>query len=65
MVFAVPEAEVTDLIRSILMGIGCLAVMGVVSCSMLGAGAMVAADRAIERAEKIEAEKNDKGPWDK
>jgi threonine dehydrogenase-like Zn-dependent dehydrogenase len=59
------EADVTDLFRSILMGIGCLAILGVVSCSMLGAGAMVAADRAIERAEKIEAEKNEKGPWDK
>lgn len=55
----------TDLLRSILMGIGCLAILGFVGCSMLGAGAMVAADRAIERAEQIEAEKSKKGPWDK
>ena len=55
----------TELIRSILMGIGCLWILGMVGCSMLGAGAMVAADRAIERAEKIEAEKAEKGPWDK
>jgi hypothetical protein len=56
---------VTDLFRSILMGVGCLAILGVVSCSMLGAGAMVAADRAIDRAKAIEAEKSEKGPWDK
>jgi hypothetical protein len=55
----------TDLFRSILMGIGCLWILGMVGCGMLGAGAMVAADRAIERAEKIDSEKNEKGPWDK
>ena len=55
----------TDLFRSVLMGIGCLSILGVVGCSMLGAGAMVAADRAIERAEKIESENNEKGPWEK
>lgn len=55
----------TDLLRSILMGLGCLSILSFVGCSMLGAGAIVAADRAIDRAEKIEAENNQKGPWDK
>ena len=55
----------TDLVRSILMGIGCLAILGFVGCSMLGAGAMVAADRAIEQAAKNKAEEDKKGPWDK
>jgi hypothetical protein len=33
---------------------------------MLGAGAIVAADRAMEHAGKSKADKNnEKGPWDK
>lgn len=55
----------TDLFRSILMGLGCLSILSFVGCSMLGAASIVAADRAIDRAEKIEAENDQKGPWDK
>ncbi len=62
---AVPETAVTDLFRSILMGLGCLSILSFVGCSMLGAASIVAADRAIDRAERIEAEKDQKGPWDK
>jgi threonine dehydrogenase-like Zn-dependent dehydrogenase len=54
---------VAELFKSILMGIGCLGLMGFAGCSMLGASAIVAADRAIEASEKVEAE--EKGPWDK
>jgi hypothetical protein len=57
---------VTDLFKSILMGLGCLSLLSFVGCSMLGAGAIVAADRAMEQAGKAKAEEeNQKGPWDK
>jgi hypothetical protein len=57
---------VTDLFKSILMGLGCLSLLSFVGCSMLGAGAIVAADRAMEHAGKSKADKNnEKGPWDK
>lgn len=55
----------TDLFRSILMGIGCLSILGVVGCSMLGAGAIVAAERAAERAATTDTRDAEKGPWDK
>jgi uncharacterized membrane protein YadS len=55
-------ARMTDLFRSILMGLGCLSIISFAGCSLLGASAIVAADRAIERAsDNKEAEK---GPWD-
>lgn len=56
----------TDLFKSILMGLGCLSLLSFVGCSMIGAGAIVAADRAMEQAGKANAdEENQKGPWDK
>ncbi len=55
----------TDLFKSILMGLGCLSILSFVGCSMLGAGALVAADRAIEQAERQKDKNDERGPWDK
>jgi threonine dehydrogenase-like Zn-dependent dehydrogenase len=56
----------SEILKSVLMGLGCLCILAFVGCSMMGAGVMVAADRA---ADKIQAEKardsSEKSPWDK
>lgn len=56
----------SDILKSVLMGLGCLSILGFVGCSMMGAGVIVAADRA---ADEIRAEKGrdsgEKSPWDK
>ncbi|WP_160328040.1 hypothetical protein [Sphingopyxis sp. H115] len=55
-----------DVVKSILMGLGCLTILGFVGCSMMGAGVMVAADRAAERGGFSETKPtSDKSPWDK
>lgn len=59
------EGRVTELFRSILMGLGCLSLLTFVGCSIIGAGAIVAADRAIDAAEKADTSAEEKGPWDK
>ena len=59
----------TDIVRSILMGLGCLTILGFVGCGMMGAGVIVAADRAADRAyEQSDGGSGrdaDKSPWDK
>lgn len=59
----------TDIVRSILMGLGCLSILGLVGCGMMGAGVIVAADRAAERAyEESHGDGSrdaEKSPWDK
>lgn len=56
----------SDVLRSVLMGLGCLTILGFVGCTMMGAGVIVAADRA---ADNIRAEQSapdaEKSPWDK
>lgn len=54
-----------DMMKSILMGLGCLTILGFVGCSMMGAGVMVAADRAAERSSLGETKPAEKSPWDK
>ncbi|MBB6427495.1 hypothetical protein [Sphingopyxis sp. JAI128] len=55
-----------EVVKSILMGLGCLTILGFVGCSMMGAGVMVAADRAAEGGSFSETEPDsDKSPWDK
>jgi uncharacterized membrane protein YadS len=56
---------VTDLFKSVLMGLGCLSILSFAGCSLLGASAIVAADRAIEAADEAESTDTSKGPWDK
>lgn len=60
----------TDIVRSILMGLGCLSILGLVGCGMMGAGVMVAADRAADRAAYEQSDGGgsrdaEKSPWDK
>lgn len=56
----------SDVLRSVLMGLGCLTILGFVGCTMMGAGVIVAADRA---ADNIRTEQSapdaEKSPWDK
>lgn len=56
----------SEVLRSVLMGLGCLTILGFVGCTMMGAGVIVAADRA---ADNIRAEQGasggEKSPWDK
>ena len=55
-----------DVMKSILMGLGCLTILGLVGCGMMGAGVMVAADRAADRASHDDAPRApEKSPWDK
>lgn len=59
----------TDIVRSILMGLGCLSILGLVGCGMMGAGVIVAADRAADRAYEQSGDggssDGEKSPWDK
>lgn len=56
----------SEILKSVLMGLGCLTILGFVGCSMMGAGVIVAADRAADeiRAEKTQ-DSGEKSPWDK
>ena len=55
-----------DMMKSILMGVGCLTILGLVGCSMMSAGVMVAADRAADRAQQSESgQAPEKSPWSK
>ena len=55
-----------EIVKSVLMGLGCLSIMGFVGCSMMGAGVMVAADRAADAARDDQRTENrQKSPWDK
>lgn len=55
-----------DVMKSILMGLGCLTILGFVGCGMMGAGVMVAADRAADRTSHSDAKPtSEKSPWDK
>jgi hypothetical protein len=38
-----------EIVKSVLMGLGCLSILSFVGCGMMGAGVIVAADRAAER----------------
>ncbi len=58
----------TDIVRSILMGLGCLTILGFVGCGMMGAGVIVAADRAADLAHEQSGSGSgdaEKSPWDK
>ncbi len=54
-----------DVMKSILMGLGCLTILGFVGCGMMGAGVMVAADRAADRGAYTDTKPAEKSPWDK
>jgi len=55
-----------EIVKSVLMGLGCLSIMGFVGCSMMGAGVMVAADRAADAARDGQSsESGQQSPWDK
>lgn len=55
-----------EIVKSVLMGLGCLSIMSFVGCSMMGAGVMVAADRAADAARDDQRPDNgQKSPWDK
>ncbi len=56
-----------DMMKSILMGLGCLAILGFVGCGMMGAGVIVAADRAADRSsgQSDTTSNPEKSPWDK
>ncbi|MGV3731561.1 MAG: hypothetical protein ACO1NN_12495 [Sphingopyxis sp.] len=55
-----------DMLKSILMGAGCLTILSVVGCSVMSAGVMVAADRAADRALQSEPGRApEKSPWSK
>lgn len=55
-----------EIVKSVLMGLGCLSIMSFVGCSMMGAGVMVAADRAADAARNEQrSETGQKSPWDK
>lgn len=55
-----------EIVKSVLMGLGCLSIMSFVGCSMMGAGVMVAADRAADAArDEQRSETGEKSPWDK
>lgn len=56
----------SEILRSVLMGLGCLSIMGFVGCSMMGAGVIVAADRAADQIQADQHRDNsEKSPWDK
>ena len=55
-----------EIVKSVLMGLGCLSILGLVGCSMMSAGVMVAADRAADRAQQSESGRTpEKSPWSK
>ena len=56
----------SEILKSILMGLGCLSILSFVGCGMMGAGVIVAADRAADRASHTDArDSGEKSPWDK
>lgn len=56
----------TDVIKSILMGLGCLSILWLVGCGVVGAGVMVAVDRAADHAQQSDSgARSEKSPWDK
>lgn len=56
----------SEILRSVLMGLGCLTILGFVGCGMMGAGIIVAADRAADEIRADQARDSDeKSPWDK
>jgi hypothetical protein len=56
----------SEILKSILMGLGCLSILSFVGCGMMGAGVIVAADRAADRASDSGArDSTEKSPWDK
>lgn len=55
-----------EIVKSVLMGLGCLSILGFVGCGMMGAGVMVAGDRAADRASHGDSPgSSEKSPWDK
>ncbi|MCA0210848.1 MAG: hypothetical protein LCH74_17450 [Proteobacteria bacterium] len=56
----------SEILKSILMGLGCLSILSFVGCGMMGAGVIVAADRAADRASHNDTrDSGEKSPWDK
>lgn len=56
----------SEILKSVLMGLGCLTILGFVGCGMMGAGVIVAADRAADEVRADEARGgSEKSPWDK
>lgn len=60
----------SEILKSILMGLGCLSILSFVGCGLMGAGVIVAADRAADRASHSDsgsssAGQPEKSPWDK
>jgi hypothetical protein len=56
----------SEILKSILMGLGCLTILGFVGCGMMGAGVIVAADRAADEIRADQArDGGEKSPWDK
>ena len=55
-----------EIVKSVLMGLGCLSIMSFVGCSMMSAGVIVAADRAADAARDDQRSDNGReSPWDK
>lgn len=56
----------SEIVKSVLMGLGCLSILSFVGCGMMGAGVIVAADRAADRSSQSDTgDHSDKSPWDK
>lgn len=55
----------SEILKSVLMGLGCLTILGFVGCGMMGAGMMVAADRAADNIRAEQAAEKERSPWDK
>lgn len=54
----------TEMLKSIIMGLGCLSLLGMVSCGMMGAGVMVAADKVAEQEARDRASgDSDRDAW--
>ncbi len=56
----------SEILKSVLMGLGCLTILGFVGCGMMGAGVIVAADHAADAVRADQArDSGEKSPWDK
>lgn len=56
----------SEILKSVLMGLGCLTILGFVGCGMMGAGVIVAADQAADSARADQTrDSGEKSPWDK
>lgn len=56
----------SEIVKSVLMGLGCLSILSFVGCGMMGAGVIVAADRAADRVSQSDTpDHSEKSPWDK